>query len=494
MSQLENFKFSRWFNRGHSVFQFILVVTFFVGLNTLSLIHFKRYDITEDRKYALSPESVSYVKEVSEPIRIIVTQSADENNNDLGSYYSDVKNLVKEYEYAAQLNGTGPIESEYINVFQQRRLAQELVEEFGINQPNLVIFASEKKHRVITPDELYLSEGMEKTAFRGEQIFTSALLDVSSPKGNTIYFLKGHGERDILSVDPIVGLSQLAQELKQRNFEIATLDLTKGEARIPEDADLIVLAGPKQPLMAQEVNILKDYLNENAGRLIILIDPAVNNNLGDLFFQWGILAEDMVVLDSGADYIMNGGDLLLRRFDSTHPITESFAKNSLSILVGFARPVRADIGAPLDDRLSVKPIVGGSETSWGERFYRDENQIGYHQNVDMPGPVSVVVVSERSISSDLGIDIPGGRLVVFGSSDLITNSRLTVLGNFTLFLNTLNWALDRNNLLSIAPRPIEKLHITLSQEEMSKLRLAILLILPGCSALLGTFIYWLRRS
>ena len=120
--------------------------------------------------------------------------------------------------------------------------------------------------------------------------------------------------------------------------------------------------------------------------------------------------------------------------------------------------------------------------------------MGYDEGVDLKGPVSIVVVSERSVSSDLGIDIPGGRLVVFGSSELITNSRLTILGNFTLFLNTINWSLDRNNLLSIDPKPIQKLHITLSQEEMTKLRLAILLILPGCCALFGTFVYWLRRT
>ena len=220
----------------------------------------------------------------------------------------------------------------------------------------------------------------------------------------------------------------------------------------------------------------------------------MNNNLDDLFYQWGVLAEDMLVLDRGPDYNMNGGDLLLRRFDPDHPITKSFAANSLSVLVGLSRPVRTDIGAPADDRLSVNPIVGGSESSWGERFYRDENQIGYQENVDLPGPISVVVVSERSISADLGIDIPGGRLVVFGAADLITNNRLTVLGNFTLFLNTLNWALDRNNRLTISPKPVEKLHITLSQEEMNKLQLAILLIMPGCSILFGTFVYWLRRN
>ena len=494
MSLLDNFKFSRWFHAGHSLFQLLLVACLFVSLNMIGLTHFERYDLTGDRRYALSAETASYIARLTEPIRMIVTYSSDDWDTELRTYEADLRNLVKEYEYHAKRMGSGPIQAEFINVYQQRRLAQELVEEFGINRPNIIIIASKNKHRVITPEEVYSTENLERTAFRGEQVFTSALLDVSSPKGHTVYFLTGHGERDISSVDPIAGLSELAQELRQRNFELSTLDLAAPEARVPEDADLLILAGPKHPLLAREISALKDYLTERAGRLILLIDPAIRNNLDDLFYQWGILAEDMVILDSGPDYMMNGGDLLLRRFDSEHPITESLANNNLSVLVGLSRPVRADLGAPLDDRLSVTPIVGGSETSWGERYYRDEDQIGFDPEVDLKGPVSVVAVSERSISSDLGIDIPGGRMVVFGSSDLITNSRLTVLGNFTLFLNTINWALDRNNLLSIAPRPIDRLHITISQEEMIRLRLVVLLILPGCAAILGMIIYWVRRS
>jgi ABC-type uncharacterized transport system involved in gliding motility auxiliary subunit len=495
MSKLEDFKYSRWVNSAQSTFQFILVCSLFVGLNTLSITHFNRYDITENRKYGLSPETISYIHELNEPIRIIVTKSTDDKDSDLSDYYTDIENLVREYEYESRKNGNSHIQSEVINVFQQSRLAQGLVEEFGINKPNLVIFASENKHRVITPDEVYRMEDQKKSAFRGEQIFTSALLDVSGSDGNTIYFMKGHGELDINSVDPVKGLSLLSEELKQRNFKVDSLDLTQLTARIPDDADLLVLAGPQQPLLAREVNILKDYLGEKAGRLIVLIDPATNNNLGDLFYQWGILADDMIVLDDGPDGMMTGGDLLLRRFDSKHPITESLAKNSQSVVVGLTRPIRADIGAPIDDRLTVIPIVGGSDNSWGERFYRPQGQqIGFDESVDLKGPVSVAVVSERSISSDLGIDIPGGRMVVFGTSNLITNNRLNVLGNFTLILNTLNWALDRNNLLSIAPKPIDRLHITLSQEEMKKLRLALWFLLPGCSAIFGTFVYWLRRS
>ena len=120
MSQLENYKVSRWVHGFHSAIQFILAVTLFLGLNILSLTHFKRYDITEDRRYALSPETISYIQELDEKVRIIITESADVNGLELGNRYLDIKNLVNEYEYIAKIHGTGPLESEYINVYQQR--------------------------------------------------------------------------------------------------------------------------------------------------------------------------------------------------------------------------------------------------------------------------------------------------------------------------------------------------------------------------------------
>jgi len=493
-SSLENYKFSRWFHTSHSLFQLLLVMTLFLGVNIFALSHFHRFDLTENQKYTLSPETVSYLRSLKQPIQLTLTYSSDSEGGVNDSYFQDIRNLVREYEFTAQRLDNPLISSEFINVFQQRSRAQELVDKYGLSQPNLLIVSSDNKHRVITPDEFYEMEGMERKAFKGEQVFTSAILDVSSPRRQTLYFLQGHEERDIEDVDPIGGFSQLAQELTQRNFELRKLDLTTNNASIPEDADLIIIAGPRHPLLAREVNLLKDYLDKRAGRVLVMLDPAVNANLGDLFYDWGVLADDMIVLDNGSDANVSGGDLLIRRFDPDHPITASFARNSLAVLVGLCRPIRFDSGAPLDDRLTVTPLLGGSKTSWGERYYRDENRIGFDPKVDLPGPVPIGVVAERRLASELGIDLPGGRLIVFGSSDITTNSRLSVLGNFSLFLNSVHWAIDRNNLLSIAPRPIDTLHITLSQDQMTRLRWFIVLLLPGITALFGLIVYWMRRS
>ncbi len=88
----------------------------------------------------------------------------------------------------------------------------------------------------------------------------------------------------------------------------------------------------------------------------------------------------------------------------------------------------------------------------------------------------------------------GGRLAVVGTADFVTNSRLINVGNLNLFLATVNWAVDRDTQLNIPVRPIQRFQLALSAEELVRLRLALLLGLPGCVALLGLIVYWTRRN
>ena len=89
--------------------------------------------------------------------------------------------------------------------------------------------------------------------------------------------------------------------------------------------------------------------------------------------------------------------------------------------------------------------------------------------------------------------MPGGRLVVIGTGDIFSNRRLADQGCQTLSLNAINWAVDRDTQLHFPPRPIERFQLSLSQEELAKLRLGLLLLLPGAVGLLGLAVYWTRR-
>ena len=87
-----------------------------------------------------------------------------------------------------------------------------------------------------------------------------------------VYFLVGHGEMRLDDVDPLRGLSELENFLRERNYSLATVDLSV-EARVPMDADLVVIPAPQASLLPEEVEKLRRYMSERNGRIVVFIDP-----------------------------------------------------------------------------------------------------------------------------------------------------------------------------------------------------------------------------
>ena len=273
-------------------------------------------------------------------------------------------------------------------------------------------------------------------------------------------------------------------------FVLATLDLAV-EDRVPEDASMIVVPSPQASLLPEEVEKLRRYMSDRNGRMMVFIDLGRRHGMDELFYDWGILADDMAVIDNGADYKAQGGDLIIRRF-AEHPITELLINYQITALFGQPRPVRTDPAAMNDERLQVTQLIGTSEQSWAERDYRTEQPYVFNPGRDIQGPVSIGAISTRSAGSELGITIPGGRFVVFGNSDFIANNRIRAFGNHTLLINSINWALDRKSLLNIPTRPLQSHQIVMSETGLKQL-IAYFAILPGIAAVLGIFIFLLRR-
>jgi hypothetical protein len=159
-----------------------------------------------------------------------------------------------------------------------------------------------------------------------------------------------------------------------------------------------------------------------------------------------------------------------------------------------------DPGRAVGGGLSTITLAATSKSAWGERDFRSASK--YDPGIDTrpmlgmdpPDRLGLIVASERlAVKDNLPFSVRGGKLVVFGSGDLAANSRIDQ-GNFSIFLNAVNWAVDRDRQLSIPPRPIERFQLTLSAAAFAKLRYSLLLGLPGGTLLLGLLVYWTRRA
>jgi hypothetical protein len=493
MAFYTSFRAARWLRTLNLVLQALLFLTFFGGLNYVAKNHAWRYDLTRSRKFSLSAETLSYVKNLPRPVHVILTLSPE-------SDHPEVKGLIDEYVYASADRAAGRITKEYLDVYQNRRRAEEL----GIDQADILVLISGDKRRVVPISELYTLKNKERDSFRGEQALTAAILDVSSPGRQKIYFLVGHGELRLGDADPNRGLNAVRDQLKVRNLDVEDLDLTASR-KIPTDAALLVIASPQSKYSRLEQELLRQYLGANAGRMLLFLAPGPSVTalgIDDLLLDWGVLVQDDVIADTGPANVAENGDLIIRAF-ARHPITQLFVDMQTMVLrMGVARTVIPDPGRSLGGGLHAVTLAATSTTAWGERSFRSGVMPKYDPGIDTrplpglepPDRLGVIVASERlGVRDNLPFSVRGGKLVVFGTGDLIANSRLDQ-GNLALFLNAVNWTIDRDRQLSIPARPVERFHLTLSAAEFTRLRYTLLLGLPGCALLLGLLVYWTRRA
>ncbi|MGC9449839.1 MAG: GldG family protein [Oceanipulchritudo sp.] len=491
MSKWESYQFANRLKFLNNCLQVLLIFSLIFGLNYLAMHQFHRFDLTENHRYALSPETRAYIQELPGPIRIIVTIPGDSPRQEEQVLYRYVSQLLQEYVYQSRRSGRFLIEVEYVDIYKDLVRADFLARTHGLDQPDSLLVLSGERQRLIRADELLSFANLRPVTFNGESTLTSAIMEVTQEQSPKIYFLQGHQEVEPSDPSPQFGLSHVTRELQLRNFTIARLDLTS-IPEVPGDASALVIADPKGPLLTSELDKIRSYLSDRAGRVLIWVRPGVETGLHPLIAEWGIRLSDQVVIEPDPGFREAKGTLLVRNFGE-HPITESLIENKTFLLSGWVRPVFPVPPQPADERLSFIPLFATSPESWAESSYQTGAVPSFDPGADFKGPVPIAIAAERKASSQLGIRVPGGRIVVFGSADLFANQNIASLGNVNLFFNTLNWMLDRDRFLIIPPRPVDSYKLALSRDQLQQLGL-LFLIVPGSVAVMGLLVHWIRIS
>ena len=491
MSKWHTFQIANRLRKVNHGLQLLLILSLIAGMNYLAVRHFSRFDLTENHRFALSPETRAYLQEIQEPVDIIVTIPRNSQRQEEQALYRYTSQILKEFAYYSRREGNFLVRIEYVDIYTDLGRAESLARQYGLDQINSVLVVSGNRRRLIRADELVTFANLRPVAYKGEATLASAIIEVTQEQSPKLYFLKGHREMDPNDNSPAQGLSQLTSELRLRNFQIETLDLS-AVSQVPEDAAVLILADPKGPLLTSELDKIRSYLVDRAGRVIVWVSPGTDTRLNVLVAEWGMRLPDLLVIEPDPGFREARGTLLIRNFGE-HPVTRSLIDNQTFILSGWARPVLPVAPQPVDERLSFIPLLASSSSSWGESAYRVGGTPSYDEGSDIKGPVPLAVAAERKASSQLGIKVPGGRMVVLGAPDIFSNQHIASLGNVSLFLHTLNWMLDRDKMLVIPPRPVDAYQVAISQVELRKIALLFMCV-PAVLALLGFIVNWIRKA
>ena len=341
-----------------------------------------------------------------------------------------------------------------------------------------------------------------------EENVTNAMVKLSRTGVKKVYFLEGHNERAVQGegADARTGYGRVADALGNENYQVDTL-LLAATGAVPDDADVVVVAGATRPLLAEEREALNAYL-ERGGALLALVDPRAKTDLVEDLRSWGVEIGEDVVIDRQLALFGRATSPFAGRYDPDHAITRGMRETTLFHVA------RSVSGAEDSD---FTEIVFTGENSWAERdlarFYADGEAA--LEAEDLAGPVPIAVAGTPRLSSngsepDAGDPqavegeeaaadgggedaAPQARLVVFGDADFPTNEYIEAYRNRDLFLNTVNWLLGDVEAISIRPARSRASRLQLSNDQFIRIRTLSLFLVPQAIAVAGVIVWWRRR-
>ncbi|NPA31733.1 MAG: GldG family protein [Chloroflexi bacterium] len=431
------------------------------ALNYLASLYPQRWDLTEDRRNTLAPEIQEVLRALDEPVTAYAFYSANINRD-----YA--REVLDKFALASE----GKFTYKFVDPIANPALAQQ----YGVTRDGTVVLVMGDRH--------------EQVLFLSDEEIANALARLMRPEERVVVFVTGHGEGDIETLGE-TGYSLLKDELTNRNFTVRTWSLP-AEGSLPEDADVVIFAGPTQPFTDKERQVIQDYL-ANGGSVIFLFNTSVEGAAEPdadlqayLADQWFVQVDDTVVVDTSSPQqpLIAVGIPTAR-----HPVTQKLA--GLVVLFPVARSVRALDGAPAT--LSVEELLHTTDRAWAETDLAafttstpEGAQVAYDEGEDLPGPVPLVVVAHDTLTD--------ARIVVVGDADFARNGFYQAYGNGLLLLDAVDWAAGQENLITITPKPQTQRYLKpLAGYGLSALALTSICLLPGVVLVIGGVVWFRRR-
>jgi ABC-type uncharacterized transport system involved in gliding motility auxiliary subunit len=461
-----------------SIVSIIVFLAILVAVNYLGTRQNKRWDLTANQVFSLSDQTVKILRELTEPVTITVFE--------LTTRQDIHRDRLEEFQYH-----TNQLRVNFVDPDREpTRTSDAKVEAV----PTILV---EHKGRT------------ERVQSSNEQDLTNALIKAVTGRERKVYFTQGHGEKDLNSAERN-GFSGLTESLKQDNFSYDSIVLITQKA-VPDDTTVLVIAGPTTDFFPPEIEALNAYVAKG-GKVLVMLDPpakagAAQPLLTQFLAEWGITAGNDVVLDASGIGQFMGTDAsvpVVAQYPA-HAITQGMRELTAYPMARSMTPAPAGSskgGNP-------EPLLSTTPQSWAEAdlasISSESGQVSFDASAgDKQGPITLAL----AISAPATVTPPSGnstppapddaptpetRIVAVGDSDFVSNFAARVPGNRDFFLNTLNWLSQQENLIAVRPRLPQDHQLALTADQMNRMMLLSLFIIPGLVFATGIYTWWRRR-
>lgn len=460
-----------------AVLSTVLSIAILAALGFLATRYHWRYDASEQKIHSLSDQSRKVLRGLERDVEVLALFPTLDQQ--------PVRDLLDRYSYQSSR-----FKVEYADPNER----PDLLQRYGIAPEDL---GNGIVRIALGDDSVNVDEVTEENV-------TNAMVKLSRTSEKLVYFLEGHNERPVEdeAAKEQRGYARAAEALRNETYRVETL-LLAAKGDVPEDANVVIVAGATRPLLPQESAALTRYL-ARGGALLVMVDPRANTDLGATVRGWGVELGEDIVVDRALALFGRATTPFASRYDPTHEITRDLRETTLFHIVRSVKPVP---GAESD----FTEIVFTGQDSWAERdldrfFAEGAAEFG---EGDLRGPVPIAVVGTPHLDGsspgeaeaqaadaegeDAGAEKERGRLAVFGDSDFAANDMLEGYRNRDLFVNTVNWLMGDVEAISIRPNRARASRFQLSTQQFERIRWLSLFLAPQALAVIGVVVWWSRR-
>ncbi|MBN1492552.1 MAG: GldG family protein [Candidatus Omnitrophica bacterium] len=432
----------------HVVISALILIGILSFVYMIAYKHHRIYDITTNKRYSLSDQTLKVLESVDRNINIKLFIKASQQGKD------QIRKLFDQYSYHCD-----HISSEFLDPQEH----PDQSEKYAIEQYGEVVIET--------------AERQEKLAYPSEELITNAILKLIKDEKKVVAFLTGHAENSLEEGDK-TGYSLLKRHLELDNFETRDLLLLRSEA-VDADIDCVVIASPKTELFENEIAALHAYFNDG-GSILVMIDPGMVESLGSFLTEVGVETHECIIIDSLSQVL--GGSPLMPVISQyiPHAITKDFRVASFLPTARFV-----DVVSDMPEGYTGYALAYTGPGSWAEMDIESlKTKPKFDKETDIPGPVPVMAVIEGSAAAGH----KATRFVVIGDSNFIDNSNIGLSGNKDLFLNTIAWLTHEENMISIRQNDTDSVPMFLTSMQQMLIFVVPVIVLPLGALLCGIFV------
>ena len=266
----------------------------------------KRFDLTQVKRFTLSDQTTKVLEKLEGPVDAYAFYSKQMDPTGIRELFGQYNYHYRDFEFEIIDPDLNPAKAEAMGITEYG----QVIMEYGGR--------------------------MEKVKNNNEEGITNALIKLLQTEVKKVYFISGHGERSPKEYDNS-GYDQIKGAIETENYAVEELLLFRTE-RVPEDASVVVAAGPATDYAPYEIGLLDVYV-QGGGRLFFLIDPAEDNtyvNIASFLEKYGLLLGSDIIIDPLSRVL--SGDFFMPVINSYtyNPITKDF---KLATFLRIARSV-----------------------------------------------------------------------------------------------------------------------------------------------------------